>query len=54
MERLELHIGDDNDASKRVAERAGYLREGLMRSVYFKDGLRADTELWSLLPPDRA
>jgi RimJ/RimL family protein N-acetyltransferase len=54
MERLELHIGDDNEASKRVAARAGYVREGLMRSVYFKDGLRADTELWSLLPSDRA
>jgi RimJ/RimL family protein N-acetyltransferase len=54
MERLELHIGHANEGSKRVAARAGYVREGLMRSVYFKDGLREDTELWSLLPADRA
>jgi RimJ/RimL family protein N-acetyltransferase len=54
MERLELHIGHANAGSQRVAERAGYVREGLMRSVYFKDGLREDTELWSLLPSDRA
>jgi RimJ/RimL family protein N-acetyltransferase len=53
MQRLELHISHDNDGSKRVAARAGYVREGLLRSVYFKDGLREDTEIWSLLPSDR-
>jgi RimJ/RimL family protein N-acetyltransferase len=54
MQRLELHIGVENEASKRVAARCGYVREGLLRSVYFKEGLREDTELWSLLPSDRA
>ena len=53
MERLELHISHDNEGSQRVAERAGYVREGLLRSVYFKDGLREDTEIWSLLPSDK-
>ena len=53
LERLELRISVDNVASKRVAERCGYVREGVLRSVYVKDGLREDTEIWSLLPGDR-
>jgi RimJ/RimL family protein N-acetyltransferase len=50
--RLELLIGAENGPSKRVAERCGYIREGLMRSVYVKPGIREDTELWSRLPSD--
>ena len=50
--RLELRISVDNAASKRVAERAGYVREGVLRSVYFKQGLREDLEIWSRLPGD--
>jgi RimJ/RimL family protein N-acetyltransferase len=50
--RLELLIGSENAPSKRVAERCGYIREGLMRSVYLKPGIREDTELWSRLPSD--
>jgi len=52
--RLELLIGSENAPSKRVAERCGYTREGLMRSVYLKPGIREDTELWSRLPSDAA
>jgi RimJ/RimL family protein N-acetyltransferase len=51
-ERLELRISVDNVASKRVAERCGYVREGVLRSLYVKDGLREDTELWSRLASD--
>lgn len=51
-QRLELRISTANTASKRVAERAGYAREGVLRSLYFKDGLRVDTEVWSRLPTD--
>jgi RimJ/RimL family protein N-acetyltransferase len=50
--RLELLIGSENAPSKRVAEHCGYTREGLMRSVYLKPGIREDTELWSRLPSD--
>jgi hypothetical protein len=39
------------DASKRVAERCGYEREGVLRSVYLKPGLREDTEIWSRIAP---
>jgi RimJ/RimL family protein N-acetyltransferase len=53
MQRLELLISVDNPASKRVAERAGYVREGVLRSLWFKQGRREDTEIWSRLPGDR-
>jgi RimJ/RimL family protein N-acetyltransferase len=54
MQRLTLMIDVENPASKRVAERAGYRLEGVMRSTYVKQGRRADTELWSRLPGDPA
>jgi RimJ/RimL family protein N-acetyltransferase len=50
--RLELLISDENPASQRVAERCGYVREGLMRSLYTKPGVREDTQIWSRLPTD--
>jgi RimJ/RimL family protein N-acetyltransferase len=51
--RLELMISVGNEASKIVAERAGYVREGVLRSLYVKEGVREDHELWSCLPSDR-
>ncbi len=48
-ERLELLISVDNEASKVVARRCGYTFEGVLRSLHFKQGLRADTEIWSKL-----
>jgi RimJ/RimL family protein N-acetyltransferase len=50
--RLELLIGVENPASKRVAERNSYRLEGVLRSLHFKQGLREDTEIWSRLPTD--
>jgi len=47
--RLELLISVDNSASKRVAERCGYEREGVLRSIHLKQGVREDTEIWSRL-----
>jgi RimJ/RimL family protein N-acetyltransferase len=52
MERLELLISVENDASKRVAARCGYVREGVLRSLHVKDGVREDTEIWSRLAGD--
>jgi RimJ/RimL family protein N-acetyltransferase len=52
MVRLELLISVDNPASKKVAERCGYVREGVLRSAYFKQGRREDTEIWSRLASD--
>lgn len=52
MLRLELLISTDNEASKKVAERCGYVREGVLRSTYLKPGRREDTEIWSRLARD--
>ena len=52
MVRLELLIGIGNDASKRVAANCGYTFEGVLRSLYFKQGRHEDTEIWSRLASD--
>src|SRR5215469_11622174 len=50
LARLELTCAPENQASQRVAERCGFVREGLLRShMPFKGG-RRDTVLFSLLP----
>jgi RimJ/RimL family protein N-acetyltransferase len=50
--RLYLLISEQNPASKKVARRAGYRFEGVMRSVYMKPGVREDTEVWARLSTD--
>jgi RimJ/RimL family protein N-acetyltransferase len=50
--RLELWIDVVNGASKRVADRCGYMREGTLRSIHFKQGQRRDFEIWSRLRKD--
>ncbi len=52
LERIELRIDPRNAASARVAERSGYRLEGVLRSVAFKEGLRADVGIWSRLASD--
>jgi len=47
LQRIELRIDARNAASERVAERAGYVREGVLRNVAFKEGLRTDVAIWS-------
>jgi RimJ/RimL family protein N-acetyltransferase len=51
-QRIVLIIDVENAASSRVAERAGYTREGVMRSIFITPGVRRDAELWSRLPGD--
>jgi RimJ/RimL family protein N-acetyltransferase len=50
--RIVLIIDVANAASERVAERCGYTREGVLRSLYFKPGRRIDAAIWSRLPSD--
>jgi RimJ/RimL family protein N-acetyltransferase len=52
LERVELRIGTDNVPSLRVAERCGFVREGVLRSVHFKEGMRADLAVYSRLAGD--
>lgn len=49
--RVELLADPDNIASQRVAEKAGFRREGILRSVLaYADGRRRDGVMFSLLP----
>jgi RimJ/RimL family protein N-acetyltransferase len=52
LERLELRIDVANAASERVARRAGYRRDGVLRNAHFKEGMRSDTGVWSRLRSD--
>src|SRR3954451_13569804 len=54
VERIRLVVDVENPASLRIAERAGYTREGVMRSVHFKGGRRIDAWLLSRLRTDPA
>ena len=52
--RLEIRTHPNNDASQRLAERAGFQREGLERRSIWLHGKRQDAIVWSLLPDDPA
>jgi RimJ/RimL family protein N-acetyltransferase len=52
MARLSLTTDVGNVASQAVAERAGFTREGVLRSFQERDGRRADMVMFSLLPED--
>ena len=51
LERLQLRADVLNAASNRVAEKAGFTREGVLRSSRFNERLhrRIDFVMWSLL-----
>ena len=50
--RLEVLVQPDNEASLAMAHRAGYSREGLLRSYSVVRGERKDMVMMSLLPAD--
>ncbi len=52
MMRVTALVSVDNPASSRVAEKAGYTLEGVLRSVHHRNGHRGDLQCWSLLPND--
>jgi RimJ/RimL family protein N-acetyltransferase len=49
---VELRIDVGNEPSIRVAERAGYRRDGVLRSLHFKEDVRTDVAVYSLLAGD--
>ncbi len=51
--RLQLTTSVDNAASQVVAERAGFAREGVLRSWAVNRGRRVDLVMYSRLPGDR-
>ena len=50
LDRVAAYVNVDNNASERVLERAGFTREGVVRSMPKPDGRRVDKTLFSLLP----
>jgi RimJ/RimL family protein N-acetyltransferase len=53
-ERLQLRADERNLPSQRVAEKAGFTREGVLRSVHFnaRQDRRVDFVMFSLLPAE--
>jgi RimJ/RimL family protein N-acetyltransferase len=53
-ERLQIRADTENEPSMRVAERAGFRREGVLRSIRFNPrlGRRMNFALFSLLPDE--
>lgn len=50
VQRVAAYVNVGNLASERVLERAGFTREGVVRSLPTPDGRRVDKTLFSLLP----
>jgi RimJ/RimL family protein N-acetyltransferase len=50
--RIELRTHPDNAASQKLAQRAGFRREGLERRSIWLHSERHDAIVWSLLPND--
>jgi len=52
IDRVEVQTEPDNDAMVHTAVRAGFVREGLLRSYVGERGKRRDMAILSLLPSD--
>jgi len=52
LPRLSLFTEPSNERSQRVAERTGFVREGVLRSYVEIAGRRVDCVVFSLLPAD--
>lgn len=49
IKRLEIQLSKDNIASRKVAEKSGFVYEGLKRQAVFSRGKYEDCEFFSLL-----
>ncbi|SDR94104.1 Protein N-acetyltransferase, RimJ/RimL family [Nocardioides scoriae] len=52
LQRATALVSTENPASARVAAKAGYVLEGVLRSVHHRGGRRVDLQCWSRLPSD--
>lgn len=52
FQRIELRVAAGNVASRRVAEKAGFVHEGLLRNAGTVESGRVDLSIWSLVPAD--
>jgi RimJ/RimL family protein N-acetyltransferase len=53
IHRVEWRCRTDNVASASVARRVGMHLDGVLRGEYLYRGVRYDTQVWSLIAPDR-
>ena len=51
--RIHLVIVPENAASRRIAEKCGFVFEGTVRGAFFNDGRNQDVVLYSLLRSDK-
>ena len=49
VNRIRLMIHPDNAASRRVAEKSGYVLEGVARGAWYHRGRNHDVEIWAVL-----
>ena len=52
FQRIEVKVAPGNVASRRVAEKAGFTYEGLLRNAGYVHSGRVDLEAWSLVAAD--
>ena len=52
VERIEARCAVDNEASRKVLEKLGFVHEGLLRSYFVLEGRRTDHHLYALLRED--
>jgi len=52
LNRVELTIAVDNQASLRIADKAGATREGILRNRVIKNGTPSDAAVFSFIPQD--
>jgi [ribosomal protein S5]-alanine N-acetyltransferase len=52
FQRVELRVVPGNTAARRVAEKAGFKYEGLLRNAGYVHSGRVDLEMWSLVQAD--
>lgn len=52
LARLQLTTDVENTKSQRVAERGGFVREGILRAWYDRRGERRDAVMFSLVPSE--
>ena len=50
--RIHLVIVPENDASRHIAEKCGFVLEGTLRGAFFNDGRNQDVLIYSLLRTD--
>ena len=51
--RIHLVIVGENGASRRIAEKCGFVLEGTLRGAFFNHGRNQDVLMYSLLRTDR-